>query len=365
MSHRVRRPQDRGFRPTIVPIGGFLGAGKTSLIVSAARLLQARGVKPAALLNDQGAELVDTRFVEANGIQAGQVAGGCFCCRLSDLVHAAEELRAHMPEIIFAEAVGSCTDISATVLQPLKLEHAARFRVAPYTVLVDPERAKKWMDPGMDPELAFLFYKQIEEADLVCFSKADRFSEFPSLPGGSARFLSSHTGEGVAAWLDEVLGGRFRPGGKILEIDYERYARAEAALAWLNCSATVKLAAAAPPASVVGSLLEGLDAALTETGFIIAHLKVMDESPTGWVKASIVSNGGERSVQGNLDASPVAKHELLLNARAVGSPDDLRRVVESQLAAIPGAVRIRSMQCFSPAPPKPEQRVGYVVTDAD
>jgi hypothetical protein len=31
----------------------------------------------------------------------------------------------------------------------------------------------------------------------------------------------------------------FPPGLKILEIDYERYAQAEAALAWLNCSATV------------------------------------------------------------------------------------------------------------------------------
>ena len=310
MNQGESKPQDRGFRPIIVTIGGFLGAGKTSLIVSASRLLQARGVKAAALLNDQGAELVDTRFVEANDIQTGQVVGGCFCCRLSDLVHAAEELRVHMPEIIFAEAVGSCTDISATVLQPLKLEHAERFRVAPYTVLVDPERAKKWMDPSMDPELAFLFYKQIEEADLVCFSKADRFTEFPSLPGSSARFLSSHTREGVAAWLDDVLGGRFRPGGKILEIDYERYARAEAALAWLNCSATVNLAAAAPPAVVVGLLLEGLEAALSEKGFIIAHLKVMDESPTGWVKASVVRNGGEPSVQGNLAASPAGEHEL-------------------------------------------------------
>jgi hypothetical protein len=365
MNHGESKPQDRGFRPTIVAIGGFLGAGKTSLIVSAARLLQGRGVKAAALLNDQGAELVDTRFVEANDIQTGQVVGGCFCCRLSDLLHAAEELRVHMPEIIFAEAVGSCTDISATVLQPLKLEHAARFRVAPYTVLVDPERAKKWMDPDMDPELAFLFYKQIEEADLVCFSKADRFTEFPSLPSGSNRFLSAHTGEGVAAWLDDVLGGRFRPGGKILEIDYERYARAEAALAWLNCRATVKLAIAASPAVVVGPLLERLEAALTEKGFIIAHLKVMDESPTGWVKASIVRNGGELSIQGNLDASPAGEHELMLNARAAGSPDDLQRAVESQLAAIPGAVRIRSMQCFSPAPPKPEKRVGYVVTDVD
>ena len=53
----------------------------------------------------------------------------------------------------------------------------------------------------------------------------------------------------------------------------------------------------------------------------------------------------------------------LLNARAAGSPDDLRRAVEDQLAAISGTVRIRSMQCFSPAPPKPEKRVSYVVTD--
>ena len=70
----------------------------------------------AAVLNDQGAELVDTSFVDANGILTGQVVGGCFCCRLSDLIYAAEALRDHMPEVIFAEAVGSCTDISATVL---------------------------------------------------------------------------------------------------------------------------------------------------------------------------------------------------------------------------------------------------------
>jgi hypothetical protein len=363
MSVRERNPQGRSFRPTIVPIGGFLGAGKTSLIVAAAQLLHARGVKAAALLNDQGTELVDTSFVEANEIEAGQVTGGCFCCRLSDLVHAAEELRAHMPEIIFAEAVGSCTDISATVLQPLKLEHAAHFRVAPYTVLVDPERAARWMDPNLDPELAFLFYKQIEEADLVCFSKADRFTEFPPLPGCSTRFISSKTGEGVAAWLDDVLAGRFRPGAKILEIDYERYARAEAALAWLNCSAGVKTASPTAPALVVGPLLDRIEAALTAKGFTIAHLKVIDESPTGWVKASIVCNGGEVSVQGNLDASPAPAHELLLNARASGSPGELQQVVEAQLAAIPGTVRIRSMQCFSPSPPQPEKRVSYVVAD--
>ena len=93
------------------------------------------------------------------------------------------------------------------------------------------------------------FYKQIEEADIVCFSKADRFTEFPSLPGFPGRFLSSRTGDGVSAWLDDILGGRFRAGERILEIGYERYARAEAALAWLDCSATLESDALVSPAS--------------------------------------------------------------------------------------------------------------------
>jgi hypothetical protein len=115
---------------------------------------------------------------------------------------------------------------------------------------------------------------------------------------------------------------------------------------------------------VVGPLLDGLDAVLTAKGLTIAHIKVMDESPTGWVKAAIVSNGGEPMLQGNLDASPAATHGILVNARVAASPDELRGAVEKQLAAIAGRVTIRRMQSFSPSPPKPEKRVGYVVEEA-
>ena len=55
-------------RPIIVPVGGFLGAGKTTLILAAAKLLPARGAKPAVILNDQGSALVDTRLAEAGGV---------------------------------------------------------------------------------------------------------------------------------------------------------------------------------------------------------------------------------------------------------------------------------------------------------
>jgi hypothetical protein len=347
--------------PIIVPIGGFLGAGKTSLILAASRVLKQNGIKPAAVLNDQGRDLVDTRYVQENGVPADEVTGGCFCCRFSDLIEASVRLRAYSPDVIFAEAVGSCTDISATTLQPLKFYYSGDFQLAPYTVLVDPARAKELANASPNDDLAFLFQKQIDEADLVCFTRSDLYQEFPDLAESSTRCLSTLTGEGVAAWLDEVLSGKLQPGARILNIDYERYARAEARLAWLNCKTKVILQAPLSPSVLVGPFLEDLDAALTAEGLQIAHLKITDESPSGFLKASITRNGGEPMVQGMLDASPGDAHHLLLNVRASGEPSALQRIVAAQVSRLPGKVELYAMQCFSPAPPKPEFRLNSVV----
>lgn len=349
-------------RPIIVPLGGLLGAGKTSLIVAGAEILAEAGLKSAAILNDQGNELVDTRWVQSEGIQADQVSGGCFCCLFSDLIGAAERLRVHAPNVIFAEAVGSCTDISATTLQPLKLYHSDKFRVAPHTVLVDPGRASEMAASATDPDFVFLFHKQLEEADLVCFSKSDLYSEFPTIPATNAYRLSAYTKDGVSAWLSEVLGGDFQAGSKILEIDYGHYARAEARLAWLNCSASLELKEALSPSLVVGPFLDGLEFELTRGGFQIAHLKITDSTPSGFIRASVVSNGAEPSVSGNLDASPTYRHDLLLNIRAAGDPEMVQTMVQRQFAKLPaGNLELKMMQCFRPSAPKPEYRMSEVV----
>jgi hypothetical protein len=220
------------------------------------------------------------------------------------------------------------------------------------------------METGDDSDMAFLFRKQIEEADLACFTKADLHAAFPRLDGVPVRYLSSHTGQGVAEWLDETLAGRF-PATKILDLDYDRYARAEASLAWLNCAATIRLATPLSPAMVIGPLLEALDASLAAEGLAIAHLKLMDESPSGWLQASMVRNGAEPMVRGMLDASPAAVHQLLLNVRAEGEPAALRRIVEAQLAGVPGRVKLGAIECFSPSRPQPERRLSYAVKGTD
>ena len=79
-------------RARLVLVGGYLGAGKTTLLLRAARELRAAGMKPGLILNDQAAGLVDTGFAEASGWDVEEVDGGCFCCKLTDLLGAAERL---------------------------------------------------------------------------------------------------------------------------------------------------------------------------------------------------------------------------------------------------------------------------------
>jgi hypothetical protein len=267
-----------------------------------------------------------------------------------------EELRPRLPDVIFAEPVGSCTDISATVIGPLREQYDS-CRVAPLTVLADRKRALELLGEKADSDMAFLFRKQLQEADLVCMSKADLYPESDGVAGLEARSVSAKTGQGVEAWLDEILFGSLEAGQRTLEIDYARYARAEAALAWLNLSFTLEPAEPASPALTIGPFLDGLNAALTADGVPIVHLKIFDSSASGWLKAAVCGNSEEPRVEGNLDASPTCRHELLVNLRAKGEPGLVRRVVEEQLRQLQGSLTEVRLNCFSPAAPKPERRV--------
>lgn len=344
-------------RPWVVLVGGFLGAGKTTLLLAAARELQRRGQRSALILNDQGHALVDTEYATLKGLPRAEVTGGCFCCRFSELVQQIEHLRQHAPDVIFAEPVGSCTDISATTLNPLLLEYGQHCRIAPYTVLVDPRRAKSLMREDADPNLAFLFRKQIEEADLICFTKSDVSPEVPPIEAGTVRQVSAKLGYGIVPWLDEVLSGSISSGCQILDIDYEQYAKAEAALAWLNARARIHCRRPSSPAVVLGPLLERLDAASAASRVAIVHLKAIVQTTTGYVKAAICANGHQPVVEGVLDASPALNHELLLNLRAVGPAEQVQQIVERELASVEGALEDVRISCFHPAAPQPERRV--------
>lgn len=342
-------------KPWIVLVGGFLGAGKTTLLIAAARELERRGQRCALILNDQGDALVDTEYSSIQGLQTGEVTGGCFCCRFSNLLEVIDRLHRHSPAVIFAEPVGSCTDISATTIHPL-LELSGSYRVAPYSVLVDPRRANALLSAGADSNLSFIFKKQLQEADLICFTKADICPDVPRIGASSTRQISAKTGQGIAAWLDEILSGSLSVGSEILDIDYDRYAQAEAALAWLNAEVKICCGVLKSPAMILGPLLDACDNDFTAEGILIVHLKAMDHAESGFLKAAICANGQAPEVEGMLDASPSVRHDLLLNVRAVGEADKVQQIIEQNLARIEGELSELRIRCFHPSAPKPERR---------
>jgi hypothetical protein len=273
-------------------------------------------------------------------------------------VEAAAALAARGADAILAEPVGSCTDIAATVLRPFEQEYAHLFRLAPFTVLVDAAQYSALHAAGADAEVAWLYRQQMAEADILAFSKCDLGAMEPEL-GAPALSLSARTGQGIDAWLEEVLSGRTAPGTRLLvDIDYDRYARAEARLAWLNASATLRTKTALAPAQLAGPLMEEIDARLTRQGARIAHLKTWTESAEAWLRVSLTANGQAPSVEGDRLAPAAREFRVVVNLRAQGKPEALREAVEEALAALPAEVTMERIDSFRPSPPKPERRAG-------
>jgi len=133
-------------------------------------------------------------------------------------------------------------------------------------------------------------------------------------------------------------------------------ADAEAALGWVNWHATLRPRQPLSPAIVAGALSEQLDEALTAAGLSIVHVKVLDQAPTGYVRASICASGDEPVADGALDASPCARHDLIVNARALGDPVRLSRAVADCLDMLGGRVDLLTREAFRPSAPTPERR---------
>src|SRR6516165_394324 len=220
-------------RLRFVMLGGFLGAGKTTAMTRLARQYMQRGQRVGLVTNDQAQDLVDTNSLRSQGFPVQEVAGACFCCKFDDLITRVETLAARdRPDVILAEPVGSCTDLVATVAQPLKDLYGDRFQVAPYAVLFKPSHGLRILrdqaGSGFSPKAAYIFTKQLEEADAVVINRIDELdsaalAELTELvrsafPGTPLLQMSAKTGQGFEA-LTALLDQHGTFGRKILDID--------------------------------------------------------------------------------------------------------------------------------------------------
>lgn len=362
-----------------IMIGGFLGAGKTTTIGRLARHFIDRGKRVGVVTNDQAQDLVDTQTLRQQGFSVEEVAGACFCCKFDELLNKVGSLEDNQqPDVILAEPVGSCTDLVATVVQPLKDLYQARFSVAPYAVLFKPSHGLKILrggeGSGFSPKAAYIFRKQLEEADAIVINRADELSSaalaelsrllaeaYPSTP---TLRVSAKTGQGFES-LTHLLDQDGRFGQNILEIDYDTYAEGEAELGWYNSNVRLQSDRPVRLDEFLVEVVEALKASLYAVHAEPAHLKVIGLDDGAFGVANLIDSDGRAELS---LPSRIATTEanIIINARVAADPAVLATLVDRVLKQVGSrhhaTTREIATKSFRPGRPIPTHR--YPATSA-
>ena len=357
----------------LILVGGFLGAGKTTLLWEAAHRLMENGKRIGLVTNDQAPELVDTVFLSRDKVKVAEVSGSCFCCNFNGLIDALKQVREEADaDVIIAEPVGSCTDLSATIMQPLKENRKGELVVSPLTVMADPLRLADILNgglAGLHSSAAYIFRKQLEESDIILISKADLLSSIEldklkervklNFPDSEVMIVSTKTGIGIDEWLHEVMT-RTDAGQRLAEVDYDLYAEGEAVLGWLNT--TIRLSGESTDwDKFAQQLMKSLSLQFDSRNASVGHVKMMLEADENYLTGNLTGTGETLNFRGSAGIGTQAL--LTLNARVEMSPEALEQIVREALAAShrPIDAKIIALRCLSPGRPNPTFRFDHVV----
>lgn len=151
----------------VVVIGGYLGAGKTTLVNQLLR--QANGLRLAVLVNEFGELPIDGDLIENQDDNIINIAGGCVCCSYgSDLMAALINMGSFSPAPDYLLIEASGVALPSSIAQSVQL--IQRFTLEGVVVLADAETIR---DHGKDQYLSDTIKRQLAAADLIVLNKTD------------------------------------------------------------------------------------------------------------------------------------------------------------------------------------------------
>ena len=156
----------------ITQVAGFLGCGKTTLMLKLSQALAEGGERKVAMVvNEIGEIPVDGKIIEESGMRVKDIGGGCICCEVATTfaktIYALYKDFGH--DHVLVEPTG--------VAVPHQVKLAARMSgrdtkiyMGPAVVLFDATRPAELLDMDM---LGRLVTTQVKDADVIAISKVD------------------------------------------------------------------------------------------------------------------------------------------------------------------------------------------------
>lgn len=350
-------------------IGGFLGSGKTTAIVNAAKQLIGGDKKVAVITNDQGDQQVDTALVNSLGLASGEVTNGCFCCNFDELEKHIDRLQDSFdPHYLFAESAGSCMDLVATLAKPITARKPGLAVVI--SVFADAELILSFLENRssfLNDSVRYIYHNQLREADLLIVSKTDlvrpddleKIKRFIDRQHSDKIVLyhSSMNGDDISKWIQAINRFADADQRKSLELDYDVYAEGEASLAWLDR----RISLSSPSSNAVficEKLIGSLFNSIQQQRMPIGHLKFFIESDCESRKVSFTSAATSGNLK--LDLKECRSLSVLINARIQTDPAQLSTLIGKITLSCEQTygctILTKSSAAFSPGYPKPTHR---------
>ncbi len=152
---------------SVTVIGGFLGAGKTTLVNHLLR--NAGGLRIAVLVNDFGALPIDSDLIVGSDGDTLEISGGCICCSYgSDLMEALLDLPQRRPGIDRVLIETSGVALPGMVASAVGLLEA--YALDGIVVLADAETVRRH---AADAYLGDTITRQLAAADLLVLNRCD------------------------------------------------------------------------------------------------------------------------------------------------------------------------------------------------
>lgn len=155
-------------RIPVLVIGGYLGAGKTTLIN---QILHNATQRIAVVVNDFGSVNIDAALIAEKHNDTIELTNGCICCAvgesLADVLFAISD-RPTLPELVMIEASGVANPASVAAFA-----HIDGFHHLGNVVLVDALHSE---ETARDPLVGKTFKIQLQTADLIALTKTDTAS---------------------------------------------------------------------------------------------------------------------------------------------------------------------------------------------
>lgn len=157
-------------------ISGFLGSGKTTVLLHMLEHFKQEGLKPGIILNELGDENVEDHLFQ--GERVVELLNGCICCTIQDdLKSTLDQYVGEKVDVLIIEGTGVANplEIKDVLLTPFYMEH---FELQSMISLVDASHYLEYQSFfNSSKEIRGLLKEQVTSAHLLVLNKMDLVSE--------------------------------------------------------------------------------------------------------------------------------------------------------------------------------------------